>query len=223
MSQAAARDRPWSVPFLPAGPLPSPLTRTGSLAANHAAKLEFISDLYRRPIAIEQDKANEQHYEVPTSFLRLCLGPRMKYSSCMWPTARSSLADAEDAILSGYCSEARLGRGLRGVGVPSKEAGEKLGKELLAAEGDLKAVAETEPGKEGEGLRILDLGCGWGSLGLFLAEVSKASHGEIRPDVFSTTPAHPSPCSPTRVLRSSTLTLLLKRRASRTSRSSLAM
>lgn len=124
---------------------------TGSLTANHAAKMAFIQDLHERPIAIEQAKANEQHYEVPTSFLQLCLGPRMKYSSCMWPGEKSSLGDAEDAILASYCKEARLGKGLRGVG-----------------------EGECEAGKEGEGLKILDLGCGWGSLGLFLAEVSRS-------------------------------------------------
>lgn len=121
----------------------------GSLTANHAAKMAFVQDLHSRPIAIKQEKANEQHYEVPTSFLQLCLGPRMKYSSCMWPNEKSSLGDAEDAILASYCKDAKLGKGLRGVG-----------------------EGECEAGKEGEGLRILDLGCGWGSLGLFLAEVS---------------------------------------------------
>jgi 2-polyprenyl-3-methyl-5-hydroxy-6-metoxy-1,4-benzoquinol methylase len=45
-----------------------------------------------------------------------------------------------------------LGKGLRGVG-----------------------EGECEAGKEGEGLKILDLGCGWGSLGLFLAEVRTGS------------------------------------------------
>ena len=134
----------------------------GSLADNHAAKLAFISDLYTRPIAIAQTQANEQHYEVPTAFLQLCLGPRMKYSSCLWPSTGSSLADAEDAILSSYCSEARLGPGLRGVGREKVEGLPLLGE---AAEGSAEA------GKEGQGLRILDLGCGWGSLGLFLAEV----------------------------------------------------
>ncbi|CAD6577473.1 MAG: hypothetical protein TREMPRED_001959 [Tremellales sp. Tagirdzhanova-0007] len=122
-------------------------SHTGSLAANHAAKMSFISDLYDRPIAIAQEKANEQHYEVPTSFLQACL-------------------DAEDAMLSGYCEEARLGPGLRGVG-----GNKEIGKEM---KGGVNGVAnvngEDVIGREGEGLRILDLGCGWGSLGLFLAE-----------------------------------------------------
>ena len=152
-------------------------SHTGSLAANHAAKMSFISDLYDRPIAIAQEKANEQHYEVPTSFLQACLGPRMKYSCCLWPNARSSLADAEDAMLSGYCEEARLGPGLRGVG-----GNKEIGKEM---KGGVNGVAnvngEDVIGREGEGLRILDLGCGWGSLGLFLAEVSWAKSLDIGP------------------------------------------
>ncbi|WWD21355.1 hypothetical protein CI109_105839 [Kwoniella shandongensis] len=102
----------------------------GSFAANHAAKMAFIQELSNLPIAINQSEANEQHYEVPTSFHSLCLGPRMKYSSCLWEDGVKTLAEAEDKMLESYCVEARLG----------------------------------------EGLRILDLGCGWGSLGLFLAE-----------------------------------------------------
>ena len=121
--------------------------------------MEFINDLYNRPIAIEQDKANEQHYEVPTEFLKLCLGPRMKYSSCEFPSSKSSLGDAEDTILASYCVQAKLGRGLRGVGLPPD-----------STDSDTHAI-----GKEGEGLSILDLGCGWGSLGLFLAEVGFSS------------------------------------------------
>ncbi|WRT69155.1 uncharacterized protein IL334_006139 [Kwoniella shivajii] len=121
----------------------------GSFGANHAAKMEFFQDLHQRPIATHTSEANEQHYEVPTSFHALCLGPRMKYSSCIWPKGCKTLEEAEDAMLSSYCSDAKLGRGLRGVG------NEKDGGQV---------------GKEGEGLKILDLGCGWGSLGLFLAE-----------------------------------------------------
>ncbi|WVR08975.1 hypothetical protein IAU60_006034 [Kwoniella sp. DSM 27419] len=121
----------------------------GSFGANHEAKMEFIQDVRSRPIATHTAEANEQHYEVPTSFHALCMGPRMKYSSCIWPKGVKTLAEAEDAMLSSYCEDAKLGLGLRGVGD--------------AADGG--AI-----GKEGEGLRILDLGCGWGSLGLFLAE-----------------------------------------------------
>ena len=169
--------------------------------------MAFIADLYQRPIAEQQEKANEQHYEVPTAFLKLCTGPRMKYSSCMWPNERSSLADAEDAILSSYCVEARLGEGLRGVGKRNKD--ERVEVEGYAAGRPWEAMGGV--GKEGEGLRILDLGCGWGSLGLFLAEVGLRRETESRRLRRSTTPWRKLLCCPTRALKRSTSTQRPKR------------
>jgi cyclopropane fatty-acyl-phospholipid synthase-like methyltransferase len=143
--------------------IPAHLHTTGTNTANHAAKMEFISKLSapNRPLAEHQAKANEQHYEVPTSFLQLCLGPRMKYSSCFYPSlqdstrlggakdikyAKEPLGEAEEIMLKSYCEKAGLG-----------EQGE---------------------GK-GEGLSLLDLGCGWGSLGLYLAEVSSSAFRDM--------------------------------------------
>ena len=84
-------------------------------------------------------------------------------------------------MLSSYCEEARLGPGLRGVG-GSREIGREMKGGGL---GGVKVNGEGVIGREGEGLRILDLGCGWGSLGLFLAEVSwatsLATHSPIEP------------------------------------------
>lgn len=92
---------------------------------------DFIEDLRRREtIAIETDKANEQHYEVPTSFYELCLGSKKKYSCCLYEDARTTLDDAETAMLEKYCER-----------------------------GELK-----------DGMAVLELGCGWGSLSLYLAE-----------------------------------------------------
>lgn len=115
-----------------------------------------------QPLATHQVEANEQHYEVPTSFLSLCLGPRMKYSSCYYPSlvlpnggakpiskAKESLEQAEEEMLAMYAAKAGLGE--------NKEERERSGKN-----GD----------QAGEGLSVLDLGCGWGSLGLYIAEVS---------------------------------------------------
>jgi 2-polyprenyl-3-methyl-5-hydroxy-6-metoxy-1,4-benzoquinol methylase len=65
-------------------------------------------------------------------------------------------------MLSSYCSDAHLGPGLRGVGKDEVQSLPLIGE---------ATVGSSEVGKEGEGLKILDLGCGWGSLGLFLAEV----------------------------------------------------
>lgn len=59
----------------------------------------FIAELDASPIAIDTDKANEQHYEVPAEYFKLCLGPRLKYSGAYWPEGVSSLAQAEEAML----------------------------------------------------------------------------------------------------------------------------
>lgn len=58
-------------------------------------------------------EANQQHYEVPTAFFRLVLGPRRKYSSCYWPDGVDTLAEAEDAMLELYAERAGLADGQR--------------------------------------------------------------------------------------------------------------
>src|SRR5262245_27212715 len=55
-----------------------------SLAAQQEKIAKFVAELKTMPIAIETDAANEQHYEVPTEFYKLVLGPRLKYSSALW-------------------------------------------------------------------------------------------------------------------------------------------
>jgi cyclopropane-fatty-acyl-phospholipid synthase len=90
----------------------------------------YAADLANRPIAEETRAANEQHYEVPTAFYRLCLGHRLKYSGCLYPTGAESLDQAEEAMLALYVERAQLA----------------------------------------DGQEILELGCGWGSLSLYLAE-----------------------------------------------------
>lgn len=94
------------------------------------AKQSFIEQLRRGPIAIETDAANLQHYEVPTEFFRRVLGPRMKYSGCLFESPSSSLAEAEDAMLALFCDRAMLE----------------------------------------DGIEILELGCGWGSLSIWMAQ-----------------------------------------------------
>lgn len=99
-----------------------------ALASGEQAR--FIASLADAPIAIATDAANEQHYELPTSFFELVLGPHLKYSSALYETPESSLAEAEAAMLSLTCARAGLL----------------------------------------DGMQILELGCGWGSLSLWMAE-----------------------------------------------------
>lgn len=63
----------------------SSLKFDGTKATLIANKMDFIRQLKEAPIAIHADAANEQHYEVPSAFIQLCLGKRMKYSCCLFP------------------------------------------------------------------------------------------------------------------------------------------
>lgn len=102
----------------------------GDAVAAWARFDECLEGLRQSPLAIETDAANRQHYEVPARFFELCLGRRLKYSSCYYPRGRETLDQAEEAMLVLYLERAELT----------------------------------------DGMRILELGCGWGSLTLWMAE-----------------------------------------------------
>ena len=104
--------------------------RRGGPDAVSARQRELRRRLAAAPVAIRTDAANEQHYEVPAAFFELCLGPRLKYSSCLFPTGTRDLAAAEDAMLALTCERAALD----------------------------------------DGQDVLELGCGWGSLTLWMAQ-----------------------------------------------------
>jgi len=91
---------------------------------------KFIQDLKSLPIAIETKSANEQHYEVPADFFKLCLGEHLKYSCCYWINANDNLNTAEENMLKLTCKRA----------------------DLI------------------DGLSILELGCGWGAISLWMAK-----------------------------------------------------
>jgi len=94
-------------------------------------KMKTIEGLKSNPtIAIETEAANDQHYEVPSAFYDLCLGPRKKYSSGLWPSENTTFEESEEHMLDLYCQRA---------GVV-------------------------------DGMNIVDLGCGWGSLTLWLCQ-----------------------------------------------------
>ena len=84
-----------------------------SLEKAYEAKMQYVKALRSRPIAIETSKANEQHYEVGTGVLIAGLGPRMKYSCCLYPTGRETLGQAEVAMLETYVEKAELQDGMR--------------------------------------------------------------------------------------------------------------
>jgi cyclopropane-fatty-acyl-phospholipid synthase len=136
-------------------PLPDALTRAGIAylvartarhlaAADPGGEAEFAAAMASHPIAAFTDDANAQHYELPPAFFAQVLGPRRKYSCCLYEGA-DDLAAAELRALEATAAYAQLA----------------------------------------DGQAILELGCGWGSLSLWMAErfpaaritaVSNAAH-----------------------------------------------
>jgi len=85
-------------------------------------------------IAVLTEKANEQHYEVPTDFFKLHLGGKLKYSSCEKMTGDVSIDIIEENTLRKYQDYLKLD--------------------------NIK-----------DGGCILEMGCGWGSLSLYNAQL----------------------------------------------------
>lgn len=87
-----------------------------------------------KPVTTDVDVTNMQLYGNDPEFFESHLGPRLKYSACVWPAddtrpVQDALADAESFTIAIYQEKA---------GLPSLPAGS----------------------------RVLELGCGWGSLTL---------------------------------------------------------
>lgn len=127
--------------FAERAPLPDSLSLMGIdfLCARTARKLRdadpaeearFAAQMDTFSIALHTDAANEQHYELPSDFFGLALGPHRKYSSCLYVDGAQTLGEAEAKAL-----------------------------EETVAHADLD-----------DGQRVLELGCGWGSLTLFMAQ-----------------------------------------------------
>ena len=89
------------------------MIQTTSLEEAYKSKMQYIKLLRSRPIAIEAASANRQHYEIGTGVLKACLGPRMKYSSCLYPIGSETLGQAEIEMLETYVERAELASGMR--------------------------------------------------------------------------------------------------------------
>ena len=105
------------------GVIPEPVLRAG-IRANLARRLRaeqrksaaerraYVDGLRAAPIALQTAKPNEQHYEEPPAFFELVLGPRLKYSSCLWEQGATTLAEAEEAMLALTCERAGIENGM---------------------------------------------------------------------------------------------------------------
>ena len=101
----------------------------------------------KEPVTTMVEEANEQHYGNDPAFFLAHLGPKLKYSSCEWPGAGCTLAEAEDATILIYQDKAGL------ASLP-------------------------------KGSKVLELGCGWGSLTL----ANAARFPELNFTAFSNSP-----------------------------------
>jgi cyclopropane-fatty-acyl-phospholipid synthase len=105
-------------------------TRRSLTSYEQAQDAIFLDEMRQRPVAEHTDAANDQHYEIPPEFFSYILGPRRKYSCCLYQNTGDTLMDAEEHALA-----------------------------------DTARHADLDDGQE-----ILELGCGWGSLTLWMAQ-----------------------------------------------------
>lgn len=84
---------------------------TGDVERRQAKLMDWVETLKNSPIAVRTDAANAQHYEVPAAFFQKLLGPRLKYSACLWPEGVSTLEASEGAMLALVCQRARIANG----------------------------------------------------------------------------------------------------------------
>ena len=59
----------------------------------------FLHALGQSDIAELPEKANEQHYEVPSEFFLQVLGPHLKYSCGWWDDSINNLEHSEEAAM----------------------------------------------------------------------------------------------------------------------------
>lgn len=102
----------------------------GTQVSDRQVTEDFLRKLQETPVAVATEEANDQHYELPPEFFSAFLGPRRKYSGCIWPEHVSNLAEAEVQALEQVCQRGQLQ----------------------------------------DGMQVLELGCGWGSLTLWILE-----------------------------------------------------
>jgi len=105
-------------------------TRRSLTSYEQAQDVVFLDEMRQRPVAEHTDAANDQHYEIPPEFFSHILGPRRKYSCCLYQNKGDTLMDAEEHALADTARHADLA----------------------------------------DGQEILELGCGWGSLSLWMAQ-----------------------------------------------------
>ncbi len=166
----AAAHTPWTMRLMERGLLPDWLIRIGirqllrarlaeedrgAPELNLRHKLDLVARLKLSPVAINTADANAQHYELPSEFFTAVLGPHLKYSCCYFRhELRRHAGSSQSPGSHGSGSQGRDGNLIRDqLGDAEAQMLELTAARARLADGD----------------RILELGCGWGSLTLWMA------------------------------------------------------
>lgn len=106
--------------------------------------------------------------QVPTDYFLRCLGKRLKYSSCLYPHAETTLDEAEEAMLRESCPETAACRPSALPYIPESTNRCLTQRPHIIHQYTAGLYCERAQLKDGQ--TVLELGCGWGSLCLYLAE-----------------------------------------------------
>lgn len=79
--------------------------------ADYQSDAVFAQEMSVRAVAEHTDAANAQHYKIPAGFFAKVLGPNLKYSSCFFKDAESTLQEAEEEALRQTIEHADLADG----------------------------------------------------------------------------------------------------------------
>lgn len=112
-----------AIEWAESGHLPEKLMRWGmrrllkkrlekEFAGGEKRQRSVLETFLEAPVAVNTDKANEQHYALPPEFMETVLGSRLKYSSGYWPEGVDTLDDAEIAALELVADRASLEDGM---------------------------------------------------------------------------------------------------------------
>lgn len=115
----------------------------------------WLDSMRQSPIALSTGDANRQHYEVPAAFFRLVLGRHLKYSGSEWDDFARDVSASRGPVEGGVDG---------GATVDNLDAAEATALARVVQRAQLV-----------DGQRVLELGCGWGSLSLWMAERLPAS------------------------------------------------
>ena len=117
-----------------------------------------MADLKTRAIAEVPDSANEQHYEVDPRFFDYSLGKNRKYSCCYFDDIENNVTNINNLSLN--------------YALQQLDLSEQKMMEQYLIKGDFCKTDKSNPNQCH--LKVLDLGCGWGSFSLYYAKLCQS-------------------------------------------------